>query len=402
MLLEILLAIEIGIILGIFTGLSPGIHINLVASILLSSLSIPLLSSLEPISLALFIVSMSITHTIIDFIPSIYLGAPNEDTFLSILPSHELMKQGLGHTAFILTAYGSLVAIPIIIIYTPIFINFLPVIFTSTKAIIPFLLIFISFYLIFREEKTLVSIIVFFLAGILGFLTFNLPVKEPLLPLLSGLFGLSSLFLSLTSTEKPQKQTIQPLKEIYISKKELLKSSCSAFLIAPFFSFLPGLSSSHATTISSELFNLQKKSFLFLSGAVNMIIMSLSFITVYTIGKSRTGSAAAVLDILKTINQNHIIIIIATIILVSLISFVIGIHLSKLAAKFINIINYKVLTIIVISIIILINIILSNWLGILILITSTSLAIFTIQSNSRRINLMAALIVPAIIYYLMN
>lgn len=402
MLLEILFAIELGIIIGIFTGLSPGIHINLVASIILASISSPLISSIQPLSLALFIVSMSITHTIIDFIPSIYLGAPNEDTFLSILPSHELMKQGLAHTAFILTLYGSLAAIPIILIYTPLFIKFLPIILASTKVVMPFLLIFISFYLIFREEKTIVNIIVFFLAGILGFSTFNLPVKEPLLPLLSGLFGISSLFLSLNSQSNPQKQKIQPLKEITLPKKELIKSTLSAFLIAPFFSFLPGLSSSHATTISSEFFNLERKSFLFLTGAINMIIMSLSFVTVYTIGKSRTGSAAAVLDILKEITQNHLIIILITIVIVSIISFIIGIYLSKLAAKFINIINYKILTVFVITIIILVNFLLSNWLGILVLITSTSLGIFTIQSNSRRINLMAALIVPAIIYYLLN
>ncbi|MEK6890055.1 MAG: tripartite tricarboxylate transporter permease [Nanoarchaeota archaeon] len=402
MLLEIILAIELGIIIGIFTGLSPGIHINLIASILLASISNQLFSSIQPLSLALFIVSMSITHTIIDFIPSIYLGAPEEDTFLSILPGHQLMKQGLAHTAFILTMYGSLVAIPIILIYTPIFIKFLPIIFTSTKTIMPFLLIFISFYLIFREEKTLVSIFIFLLAGILGFTTFNLPIKEPLLPLLSGLFGLSGLFLSLNSTSKPQKQTIQPLKEIALSKNELLKSSLSAFLIAPFFSFLPGLGSSHATTISSELFNLKTKSFLFLNGAVNTIIMGLSFVTVYTIGKSRTGSAATVLGLLDKITKYDLIIILTTIVIVAILSFIIGIYLSKLAAKFINIINYKSLTICVITIIILINIILSNWVGLLVLITSTSLGIFTIQSNSRRINLMAALIVPAIIYYLMN
>lgn len=163
MFLEIILAIELGIIIGIFTGLSPGIHINLVASILLASITNQLFSGIQPISLAIFIVSMSITHTFLDFIPGIYLGAPNEDTFLSILPSHELMKQGLAHTAFILTMYGSLTAIPIVLIYTPIFIKFLPLILTSTKTIMPFLLIFISFYLIFREEKTLIGIIVFLL-----------------------------------------------------------------------------------------------------------------------------------------------------------------------------------------------------------------------------------------------
>jgi putative membrane protein len=402
MLFEIILAIFLGLIIGILTGLTPGIHINLVASLLLASLSLPFISSISPLALALFIVSLSITHTIIDFIPSIYLGAPNEETILTIMPAHELMKQGLGHTAFLISSLGSLSAIPIILISTPLMLEFLPYIFNSTKTLMPYLLIFISFYLIFREEKLLSGLISFLLAGIIGFLTFNLPVEEPLLPLLSGLFGLSSLILSLNSPIDKQKQIIQKITEIDLPKKDLIKSFISALIITPFFSFLPGLSSTHAATISSEFFNLEKRAFLFLTGAINMTIMSLSFVTAYSIGKSRSGSAATILDLLNTIQLKELIIILLVIILVSIITFIIGIHISKFFSKLINIINYKILTILVISLIILVNILLSNTLGLLVLLTSTALGIFTIQSNSRRINLMGALIIPVIIYYLMN
>lgn len=402
MIIEILLALIIGIISGTFTGLSPGIHINLIASILLASLSLPFISSIPPLALAVFIVSMSITHTFIDFIPSIYLGAPDEDSFLTILPGHEMMKQGLAHSAFVITLYGSLLALPIILIYTPIFIKFLPFIYTVTKSIMPYLLIFISFYLIFREEKILSSLIIFLLAGLLGMLTFQLPVEEPLLPLLSGLFGLSSLVLSLKSSTKINQQTILPLRLITLSKSEFLKSSFASLFIVPFFSFLPGIGSGHATVISSEFLNLERKSFLMLSGAVNTIIMGLSFITVYTIGKSRTGSAAAVDDLLKTITINDIYIILATIIISSILAFILGIQLSKLASRLINKVNYKYLTLLIITILLIINIFLSNWIGLIILITSSALGIFAVTSNSRRINLMAALIVPAIVYYLTN
>jgi len=402
MIFEIALAILVGIIAGTFTGLSPGIHINLVASILLASLSITLFTSIPLLSLAIFIVSMSITHTFLDFIPSIYLGAPDEDSFLTILPGHEMMREGLAHTAFVLTLYGSLIALPIILIYTPIFINFLPPIYTATKSIMPYLLIFISFYLIFREDKILTSIIVFLLAGLLGLLTFQLPVKEPLLPLLSGLFGLSSLIISFKSTTIPNKQIIQPLRLIRLSKREFLKSSFASLFIVPFFSFLPGIGSGHATVISSEFLSLERKSFLILSGAVNTIIMGLSFITVYVIGKSRTGSASAVHDLLQTITSNDIYIILLTIILVSIISFFLGIQLSKLTSKIIDKVNYKYLTLIIILFLLIVNLFLSNWIGLIILITSSALGIFAISSKSRRINLMACLIVPAIVYYLTN
>ena len=79
MLIEIILFIFFGIIFGTFTGLIPGIHINLIG-VLLVSASASLFFSINPIYFVIFISSMAITHTFIDFIPSIFLGCPDTDT----------------------------------------------------------------------------------------------------------------------------------------------------------------------------------------------------------------------------------------------------------------------------------------------------------------------------------
>src|SRR3989338_4984778 len=110
MLIEIILFLFLGILAGTFTGLAPGIHINLV-SVVLISLSASFFVSLNPVYLVVFIVAMAITHTFVDFIPSIFLGAPDEGAELSVLPGHELLKQGRGYEAVMLTNYGSLAAI---------------------------------------------------------------------------------------------------------------------------------------------------------------------------------------------------------------------------------------------------------------------------------------------------
>ncbi len=163
MLIELILALFLGILAGTFTGLAPGIHINLISTILV--LNLASFNSKLSLPLAIFIVAMSITHTFLDFIPSIYLGAPEEDNFLAVLPGHRLLKEGRGHEAVVFTLYGSLIALPLIIIITPVFIYALPPLFSLIKTIIPFILIFVSLYLIFREEKIINSVIVFILAG---------------------------------------------------------------------------------------------------------------------------------------------------------------------------------------------------------------------------------------------
>ena len=400
MLLEIIIALIIGVSAGTLTGLFPGLHVNLV-SVFLLSISPTLLKITSPISLAVFIVSMSITHSFLDFIPSIFLGAPDEDSFLSILPGHELLQQGKGYEAFVLTLFGSLTALPIILIFIPIFIFFLPPVYNFLQLMIPFLLIFISLYLIFREDNFISSLIIFLLAGFLGLATFQLPIKDPLLPLLTGLFGSSTLIVSLkTSSEKLTKQFIPKLKNIVLTKKQFIKSSMSAAMAAPLCSFLPGIGSGHAAVIASELTEQDSRSFLFLNGAITTIVTALTFITLYAINKTRSGTAVAVKEILKSLSLNHLIVIIITIILSSLIAFIIGIKLSKLVAKNINKINYGTLSIITLIILLIVNILFSNLLGLLVLIIATSLGIFTILSDSRRINLMGSLLIPTILFYL--
>ncbi|GAI25766.1 unnamed protein product [marine sediment metagenome] len=89
MLIEILIFLILGILFGTFTGLIPGIHINLVG-VFLISLAASFLSFLNPIYFVVFITSMAITHTFVDFIPSIFLGCPDTDTELSILPGQSI------------------------------------------------------------------------------------------------------------------------------------------------------------------------------------------------------------------------------------------------------------------------------------------------------------------------
>ncbi len=400
MLLEITLAFILGILAGTFTGLFPGIHINLIAAILITLA--PSLSFLPIIALVIFIVSMSITHTFTDFIPSTFLGAPEEDTFLSVLPAHQLLLKGQGYKAVVLMLYGSLVALPLILIFGLIFILFLPYFYDLIKEIIPFILIFISLFLIFSEKEIITPLIIFILAGFLGLLTFNLPVKEPLLPLLTGLFGVSSLIISIKNKISLPKQKITPLKKIKIKRKEFIKSTFSAAFAAPLCSFLPGIGSGHAATIASTLFRQKDKEFLFLIGSINTIVMGLSFVTAYSIEKTRTGSAAAIKELLNVISFSNLVMIIATILISGIISFFLAIYLSKVFAKNISKFKYSKLSLAVIFILILMTLALSHLFGLLVLVAATSLGIFAILSNVRRINLMGSLLVPSIVFYLVN
>jgi len=127
MFLQLLLAILCGILAGIFTGLIPGIHINLISLILLS-LSPILLQYTNPITLCCFIIAMSVTHTFLDAVPSVFLGAPDADQALNVLPGHKLLLEGKGFEAVKLTVIGSLLSLILATALIPLLIPFCKII----------------------------------------------------------------------------------------------------------------------------------------------------------------------------------------------------------------------------------------------------------------------------------
>jgi len=345
---------------------------------------------------------MAITHTFLDFIPSIFLGAPDEDSILSILPGHKLLLKGHAHSAVLLTLYGSLTALIIILIFTPLFIYILPKVYPYIQRIMWIILILISGYLIFSEKnKKLWALIIFLLAGFLGIASLNLNLQEPLLPLLTGLFGASNLLIRKKKKNKIPKQKIISFRKIKFNKSSLIKTSLSSIIASPFTAFLPGLGAAQAAVIGSEFTELNQREFLFLLGAINTIVMGLSFIALYSIQKTRTGAAIAISKLLPELTLIHLGYIIATIIISGIIASLITISLSKFIARHIHKFNYSKLSIVVLVVLLTITIYFTGFLGVLIFIVSTSLGITTILLNIRRMHLMGALLIPTILFYLM-
>ncbi len=164
---EILLAIIIGVHAGTLTGLTPGIHVNLITAIVVSaSLIIPA----SPIAIACFIIALAITHSFIDSIPSIYLGAPDADQALSVLPGHRMLHQGKGHLAIKMTIIGSLMALVLGVLAFPLILRGMGWAYPLVKGYIAYLLIAVMAYMILREKGLgkIFALLVFLLSGALG------------------------------------------------------------------------------------------------------------------------------------------------------------------------------------------------------------------------------------------
>ena len=403
MLLEIIIAIVLGCLMGVITGLTPGLHINLVALVLFS-ISPVLLGYTNVIAVASFIIAMSITHTFTDFISATYLGAPSDDTAMVVMPAHRLLLEGKGHEAIRLATIGSLLCLILTIIISPLLIFAVPIIFSSLKAYVGWILLAVIIFMILREEtqgKKFWAFAVVMLSGILGLAVFNTPnLKDPLLPMLSGLFGVSVLLLSLSQkVVLPLQKTTEMIK---VKAKDMVKSLTSGVLSGSLVSIFPGLGPAQAAVISGQFVKrTDTYSYLILVGGINTVSMILSLVTLFTIEKARNGSIIVVQQLMPNIDLNVLILFFAVALAAGGIATFLTMYVSRIFSKIMNKVNYSALSIAIIVFVSLMVFYFSGIIGLLILVTATSIGIIPNIVDVSRSSSMACLIVPIILVNLL-
>ncbi|MBI1936378.1 tripartite tricarboxylate transporter permease [Candidatus Woesearchaeota archaeon] len=399
MLLEILAAIVLGCLMGVVTGFTPGLHINLVA-VILFSISPVLLGYTNVVAVASFIIAMSITHTFTDFISATYLGAPSDDTAMALLPAHKMLLDGMAHEAVKLTVVGSLLCLILTIALSPLLIFAVPFVFSSLKDYVGWILLAVVIFMILREEnagKRLWSFIVVALSGTLGLIVFKIPnLKDPLLPMLSGLFGVCVLLLSLSQKVSLPAQKIT--EGIKIKFKDAAKALGSGVFSGSLVSIFPGLGPAQAAVIAGQFVRkIDIYSYLILVGGINTVSMILSLITLFTIDKARNGSIIVVQQLLQNIDLKTTIMFFAVALVAGGIAAFLTLYVSRVFSSVMGKINYSLLSIGIILFVISMVIYFSGPIGLIILITATAIGLVPNIVNVSRSSSMACLLVPIIL-----
>jgi putative membrane protein len=403
MFFEFLIAALLGILAGIFTGLIPGIHINLV-SLLVVSLSAYLLDIFSLTSLGIFIISMALTHTFLDVLPAIFLGAPDADTALGVLPGHRLLLQGKGYEAVKLTVIGSLFGLILALMLIPIFIKIIPNVYGRIQNYIGWILLGVVVYMGLIEKgmnRKFWSLIVFSMAGILGITVLTMPnLKQPLFPLLSGLFGMSMLIVSLSKKVEIPKQYIT--ESIKLQKFGTVRSLAAGVSVSSIFAYLPGMGPAQAAVLGSQLMGkLSTYSFLILIGSINTVNMAVSLVSLYTIDKARNGAVLAIRELLSGIEINMLIMFLGAILFAGGIATFLALYLTRVFVKIIEKVNYSMLCILVILLITILVFYFSSWIGLFILMVSTAIGIIPNIVNVKRSHSMGCLMLPVILFFLL-
>lgn len=409
--IEIVLAVIIGIILGIFTGIMPALHVNTVG-IIIFSMSDKLLEYFDSLVISSFFVSIAITHAMIEFIPSLIFGIPNEDTVVSIQPGHRLLFEGKGKKAIRLVSFGGYLSIIIIILLLPILFIILPISYDLLKEHIGYLLVIVMFLMIYftnpTKEKRFYSGLLFMASGILGYfvLNGNLSGNISLLVLLSGLFSVSTLIYSYNKDSMLPPQEDNKFIRIGTSfKKSVFAGSISGCVLG----LLPGLGPAQATVIAQFLTlnkDIKAEDFIVTNSGVNISDTLFSLIAIYLISNPRSAISVYISQLISDITLMHIIFFIFISLFSVSVSCIISIKIGDWVINNVNNFNYRNINLLLICLITLIIIFytLFNggclWYVLLCYVTSVALGLIPNYLDISKSNLMGLLIIPTIISYL--
>ncbi len=394
--LEILVFLLMGCIAGIFTGLIPGLHVNTVVAGLL--LFAPLLiGSFGVYSVAAFVIGNSVMHTFVDFIPSILLGAPEESTAISVLPGHVLLRQGRAYEAIALTAVGGVYAAILSLISLPVLLYLIGYIYGIFRRFLLWILLLIACYMIASERKTMRALAVFIISGAFGMLALNHPnysMQEVFFPAFSGLFGLSTLLMSLRFSPQISGQSFE------VSLKNMKRAGFGGFLGGMVAGFLPGIGSAQSAYLLRGIFGGDLRGFLVAQGGVNTAEAMFSIFALYFIGIPRSGASVALDRLFNKIYFQDFLIFVSLFAVSLPLCLFATLYIARALIKNLDKLEYYKISLVVIIFVVFMVYLLSGLSGIAILILSTSIGVFTASSGVKRSHCMGFLMIPTILYYL--
>lgn len=434
----------LGVLMGVITGLLPGLHVNNVALILLS-MSTTIVTFCSPLSsygiteqftlilLAGFMTSVSISHSFHDTIPSTFIGAPEEDTALSVLPAHNLLLRGEGYKAVSLAVLGSYGALLVCMafLYPVRFIIGPPLsLYTVLRDIMVWVLIAIVILMIATEKNRitdfgdsgrlpsvlgmLFAAFVFVLSGLFGLVVLDCHLQSPLgltpsvlFPALAGLFGTPTLLNSLVTKPVIPEQKVEPLVQNKIEKKASVVSVFTGSITGIFVSIIPGLTTATGTVLAMTTRQKasQEQTIVTLS-AVNTAATFSVTMMLFIILRARSGVTIAVNELIAIEPWQSfsmplaLVYLLMFLILSGTLSYFLTLFLGQLCAKKFHMIPYRLLVVCTLIFVVVLVLLFTGLLGLVILFVATSIGFLPICWGVRRSHCMGVLLLPIIMFFL--
>lgn len=443
----------LGVCLGIITGLIPGVHVNTVSFVIVSSqasliaLSMGILASFSPTMpevlalMSCMIMGCVVSHTFLNFIPSTYLGAPEGETALSVLPAHRMVLEGRGYEAILTSAWGSLgAAILALLLLVPARLLMGPPInlYEILSTYIMLILVGVIGVLVLQEGRSLfdlkpklLSLGVFFLSGMLGFILLSptalytgtwvpisqegvSPATQMFFPLFTGLFGISNLLVSLMDDPVIPDQILDDV-DVDLKPKNQLRAMVSGTISGGMVGWLPGITAAAATAVTSifssdeEDEDAQGREYIMAVSAVDTSCAIFTLLALFIIMRARSGAMQSVMQL----NQGNIeswvsvssmpwlmALLLYSVILASALAFCLTLYLGKAFSGVHKKVKYSTMSKSIIAFLVVMMFLFSGPLGLFVGLVATCIGLIPPLYGVKRVHLMGCIIFPIMLFFM--
>jgi putative membrane protein len=408
-----------GTVLSAFLACIPALHIyNVAGGLVLLGLNARGLVPDEV--LAMFMMGLVVGYAVLNTIPSIFFGAPDDSTIFVVLPGQRFLMQQRGFEASVLTGVGGLGGLLVLLLLSPAMPKVFPLVRTVVGPHLHWILGGVILFMLMSEwpkgsdrgstrwarfldgwRSLGIGLLTFVLSGILGIVMFygNLVPTEMafqnLLPAFVGLFAIPWVLQNLISQAQVPPQVAS--ESIDLSPRLIVRGVGAGALGGLFAAFFPavtggigGFLAGHATAQRDD------RLFIVSQGACKLVYYVGAFMLFFVPGLHLTrGGMASMLSLFYAPHAPAIYwVAMASMVLSGALAFLMLLWLGRVASRLVTRLDYRWISAGTLVILIGVVIGLTGWGGLFVAVVATGIGLMPVLWGSRRMNCMGVLLLP--------
>ncbi len=409
----------LGTVLSAFLSCIPALHIYNVAGLLVI-LAVKVEGRVPGEVLALFMLGLVVGYAVLNTIPSVFLGAPDDSTLFIVLPAQKYLMQQRGFEASVLTGVGGLGGLVVLLLLAPL----APKVFSLVRAVVGphlhWILGAVILYMLMSEwpkgsdrgrtgwAKFLdawrslgAGLLTFLLSGVLGFVLFygNLVPTEVafqnLLPAFVGLFAIPWVLQNIVSQARVPAQHVS--RSVDLSPGLVARGVGAGALGGLFAAFFPvvtggigGFLAGHATAQRDD------RLFIVSQGASKLVYYVGAFLLFFVPGLHLArGGMAWMLSVLYAAHTPETYwLAVGAMLLCGALAFLLLLGLSRGAIWLVGRFDYRWISAATLALLVGVVLGLTGRGGLLIAAAATAIGLIPVLWGSRRMNCMGVLLLP--------
>jgi putative membrane protein len=423
-LLHLVLAAGAGAVLSSLLACLPALHIYNVAGIfLLVTASAREAGGWSDEVMACFLMGLVVGYSIVNTIPAIFLGAPDESAIFMTLPGQKFLMCGRGREAALLTGLGGLGGLVFLAALSPFALPLFRTVRTVMTPHMAWILSLILAFIVLSEwpkggargktalarlwdgwKSLLAGIATLLLSGFLGMILLWRPLVslessfQNLMPAFIGLFAVPWVLQNAFSpTEIPEQGAPATVD---CSPSILFRGVGAGCMGGLFAAFIPvvtggmgGLLAGHATAQRDD------RIFIISQGASKLVYYVGGFLLLFVPGLNlrRGGMAIMTSGLFQPRTESEFHMVIGAILIAGAISFFLLMILTDGMLWLIRKVDYRLLSWITLALITGLVLFITGWEGILVTVVSAGIGMIPVYFQSRRMNCMGVLLIPVIL-----